>query len=454
MRILSVRTGMISFFGSNLRQQGQPDNRDRRLFPSQQNPLWVHHSHRYCRGIMRNHPVPAEGKGTALTRADVTVHAGTGDRVSRLRRWCVEAALPFWSSVGFDPTLRSFHEKTDLAGAPIVRSSRRTMVQCRQVYCFAHTALLGWYPYGEDIAIRAVDGLLDRHWRADGQNGFIFSIDADGFPHDGRRDAYAHAFAAFALAYAYRLRPDPKYKAVADATFAFCDTALAGEGGGLIDCLPRADMIRRQNPHMHLFEACLAWHETTREEWYLARADALFQLFSNHFFRPDTGTLGEYFDDDWQPAEGKAGRLCEPGHHFEWVWLLRRYAAASGVNVAAHADALFDHACRFGIDARQTVVEEIEMDGSPSRTTSRCWQQAEGLKGALAQHESGHAGMPAFAERRIDVLLDRFLGKPFTGGWIDTVAADSTPLAAFVPASTLYHVVLAATEADRVLGKR
>lgn len=403
--------------------------------------------------MKQNHPVPAGGSGTGSTDTDAPAPAATGNGVSRLRRWCMETALPFWSSVGFDPALQGFHEKTDLDGAPMAHSPRRTMVQSRQVYSFAHTALLGWYPQGEDIAIRAADGLLASHWRADGQDGFIFSIGPDGRPYDGRRDAYAHAFAAFALAYAYRLHQDPKYKAVADATFAFCDTALAGPGGGLIDCLPRADLVRRQNPHMHLFEACLAWYETTGEEQYLARADALFQLFSKNFFRPETGTLGEYFGDDWQPAQGKAGRVCEPGHHFEWAWLLRRYAAASGVKVATHADALFDHACRFGIDTRQTVVEEIEMDGSPSRTSSRCWQQAEALKGALAQHESGHAGMTEFAERRIDVLLDRFLGKPFPAGWIDTIAADSTPLADFVPASTLYHVVLAATEADRVLGK-
>lgn len=404
--------------------------------------------------MRQNHPVSATGSGTGSTGTDLSAPAATGDGVLRLRRWCVETALPFWGSVGFDPLLQGFHEKTDLNGVPFVSSPRRTMVQSRQVYCFAHCALLGWYPEGEALAILAADGLLARHWRGDGNEGFVFSIDPNGRPHDGRRDAYAHAFAAFALAYAYRLHRDPRYKAAADATFAFCDTALVGPRGGLIDCLPRADHIRRQNPHMHLFEACLAWYETTGEEQYLSRANALFQLFSKHFFRPDKGTLGEYFDDDWQPAEGKAGRVCEPGHHFEWVWLLRRYGEASGVRTAAHADALFDHACRFGIDARQTVVEEVEMDGSPSRTSSRCWQQTEALKGALAQHESGHAGMPDFAAQRIDVLLERFLGKPFAAGWIDTIAADSTPMAEFVPASTLYHVVLAAAEADRVLGKR
>lgn len=372
--------------------------------------------------------------------------------VAELRKWCTSEALPFWGSVGFDQKAQAFHEKTDFSGAPIADAPRRTMVQCRQIYSFAHAAKLGWYKEGADLAIAAANSLIARHWRADGNDGFVFSVDAMGKPHDVKRDAYAHAFGAFALAYAYRVNPDPIYKDVANATFRLCDTLLAAPSyGGMIDALPRPDKLRRQNPHMHLFEASLAWYETTGSAPYLSRAAELFSLFATRFFHPEEGALGEYFDDRWEPVPGLTGKLCEPGHHFEWVWLLRRFQRASGRPVGQYTDPLFDHARRFGVDTNKTVVEEIHMDGSSSKASSRCWQQTEALKGAVAQYESGVPGTLDFAKQTTDVLLKRFLGRPFGGGWIDNIEPDSTPKVDFVPASTLYHVILAAIEADRVI---
>jgi mannose/cellobiose epimerase-like protein (N-acyl-D-glucosamine 2-epimerase family) len=47
-----------------------------------------------------------------------------------------------------------------------------------------------------------------------------------------------------------------------------------------------------------------------------------------------------------------------------------------------------------------------------------------------------------------------FLGRPVPGGWIDHVDANGAPIIDFMPASTLYHVFLAAAEADRVWGRQ
>jgi mannose/cellobiose epimerase-like protein (N-acyl-D-glucosamine 2-epimerase family) len=54
----------------------------------------------------------------------------------------------------------------------------------------------------------------------------------------------------------------------------------------------------------------------------------------------------------------------------------------------------------------------------------------------------------------IDRLLAVFLGRPVAGGWIDHVDANGAPIVDTMPASTLYHVFLAAAEADRVWGKQ
>ena len=64
------------------------------------------------------------------------------------------------------------------------------------------------------------------------------------------------------------------------------------------------------------------------------------------------------------------------------------------------------------------------------------------------------SGPSSAAARTIDRLLAVFLGRPVAGGWIDHVDATGAPIVNSMPASTLYHIFLAAAEADRVWGKQ
>ncbi len=50
----------------------------------------------------------------------------------------------------------------------------------------------------------------------------------------------------------------------------------------------------------------------------------------DHFIDGGTGALREFFDHDWAPIPGDKGRIVEPGHLFEWAWLLLRWAERRG----------------------------------------------------------------------------------------------------------------------------
>src|SRR2546430_12326694 len=108
---------------------------------------------------------------------------------------------------------------------------------------------------------------------------------------------------------------------------------------------------RRQNPHMHLLEALLALHVATGEKNWLRRAGALVDLFKRRYVDLDTGALIEFFTADWFQAAGTAGALREPGHQFEWVWLLHEYFRLSGDDsVTPYAERLFAFGTQFGIE--------------------------------------------------------------------------------------------------------
>jgi mannose-6-phosphate isomerase len=204
---------------------------------------------------------------------------------------------------------------------------------------------------------------------------------------------------------------------------------------------------------MHLFEAMLAWFEATGREEFLARAGDIHGMMAGRFFQSRTGILAEYFDGDWRPQAGTAGRICEPGHHFEWSWLLRRHARLKGQDDPPIARALKAFGDRHGFDAEGFVVDQLLDDGRVHKPSRRSWPHTESIKAEVAAAEAGDSEAPARAAQTIDRLLAAFLGRPVPGGWIDHIDAKGVPIVDSMPASTLYHVFFAAAEADRVWGQ-
>jgi mannose/cellobiose epimerase-like protein (N-acyl-D-glucosamine 2-epimerase family) len=372
--------------------------------------------------------------------------------VARLKRWVVDEALPLWGETGFDAPRGSFVERLTFEGSPLLSAPRRAMVQARQIYVFSHAALLGWRPEGKAAALEAAHRLIDRYHGVDGSHGWVFSVHPDGAIHDAKRDFYAHSFALFGLAWAYKLSPEPRFLAAALDTLNVLDQHFESPTGGYHTALPGVASQREQNPHMHLFEAMLAWFEATGREMFLARAAELYGMMAARFFQHKTGILAEYFDGSWNPRDGIDGRICEPGHHFEWSWLLRRYAALSGRGDSPVAHALKAFGDRYGYDFEGFVVDQLLDDGRVHRTSRRCWPHTEAIKAEVAAAETGDGQAPARAAHAIDRLMGAFLGRPVAGGWIDHVDATGAPIVDSMPASTLYHVFLAAAEADRVWG--
>jgi len=368
--------------------------------------------------------------------------------------WAIDAALPLWATAGFDAEHGRFEERLTLAGRRLPDVPLRLMSQARQIHAYALAARRGWHADAIALVERAYVSMVRDYRGRDDREGWIFSIRRDGTVADARRDLYTHAFVLLAIASYVEATGRREALVLADETIEFIKRHMAApEGGGFVEELPANGGVRRQNPHMHLFEGLLSLWECSRQERYLTQMTELFELFATRFFRADPGIVGEYFTADLKPVDGVIGRIVEPGHHHEWVWLLRRFEQASGRSVQAYVDALYGHADRYGFDEAGMIVGELLVDGTPRAGVRRIWPVAEAIKANLVEARRGRTQGEGRAAALAVLLRDRFLTLDPPGGWLDRLDHNGRCVNDYMPASTLYHLLGAIDELSRFAGR-
>lgn len=363
----------------------------------------------------------------------------------RARAWLTDAALPLWAERGVDPD-GAFYESLDFSGQPQRGASRRMRVQARQLYVFCEAELRGWLPGARALADRGLDRMLAECWAPDGGPGFIHTLTADRAPLDTRRDLYDHAFGLFSLAWRFKLDGDARTKTRALAVADFVARDMAHPSGeGMMESLPAA-LPRRSNPHMHMLEAYMAWAEISGDARFFDAAAQMVGLFERHFYDRASTTYGEFFTDDWRPDPGPAGQVAEPGHHFEWTWLLSEARRLGIADLRAEAEALYDFGLRHGLDVQGFAVDEMDRQGRHTKTSRRAWCQNEHLKAHIAMARAGRPGAEQAAADAADAFLDSYLATEVPGLWMDQFDGEGRGVSSNVPASTLYHVQLAFRE--------
>lgn len=373
---------------------------------------------------------------------DRVIESGAWRR--RVHHWLFQETLPLWSTSGVDERHGGFHEALGFDRAPLMKPKRmRTMA--RQVYAFAVASARGWDGPADRLISHGIEFMV-RNGRTD-KGGWVRTLHVDGSVADPTEDAYDHSCVLLALAHAH-MSGNPDALRLGEETFAFLDAHL--EDHRMTGFLETSDGEgeRRSNPHMHLLEAFLAWHQATGERAHLRRAARIIDLFRSHFFDRESWTLGEYFDDEWKPSAGEKGAWTEPGHHFEWASLLVDFAGRSGqAELSGFARKLYASAIANGLNrATGLAYGAVSRQGLPLDLISRGWPQAEAVKAAIALDGSGGPDLKPEIEERVGRLFRWHIDPAPLGLWIDRIDERGRSLATDVPASIFYHLVCALTQ--------
>lgn len=352
----------------------------------------------------------------------ITLAAALRDHFSRV-------VLPLWRGPGFNAALKLPYEAVSAEDhQPLPVERYRAMACARQLFVFAQA--------GDAAHAHVLFDSLKHTFQDTRHGGWFYSVDAQGAPLDTTKDLYTHAFIVFACAeYARRsgnrdaLEVVHRTSTLIQSHFAAADdlfNAAYDAGFATVTGTPI------QNPLMHLTEAWLAAREATRDGLFDAALSRLANAIARHFVHAPTGCIAEL------PIGTDDNRL-EPGHQFEWFWLVKQGGTlfeASGLNNALTR--AFSFAQKYGVDQNTGgVCASLDETGQIQDAAQRIWAQTEYLR-ALASHDDpvARAALPPQIER----FQQRFLRPQ---GWFECKTPAGEVARAEMPSTTPYHLATA-----------
>ena len=361
--------------------------------------------------------------------------------------WLREDVFPLWLKNGIDQSSGSFIESLTIEGKP-TDASRRALVQSRQIYSFVTGAKLKSYDHllTKDIIAKSIQAFSKNYIQKNGS--CLHSVNAQGIPQNKDLDLYTQAFALFAFANAYEMSKDAALIDEALNIVSYLKSERRAHGGGYTE-IKNNEVMYQSNPHMHLFEAALAWVAIDSSEEWKELAHELFHLCESKFIDKTTGALCEHFDEGWIPQRTNGHFIFEPGHHYEWAWLMANYQELTGVECELLRHSLYTLADQHGINDKHLAVDEVWSNFTVKKGSSRFWPQCERIKAAVKLGlESSASVQPSFAKSADEAMeaLFTYLQTPVKGLWQDVIQENGEFSKQDPKGSSLYHIINAIYE--------
>lgn len=366
--------------------------------------------------------------------------------IADLQQHFANVVLPLWAARGFNDALGLPYDAIAAPGREAVPVTRyRAMACARQLYVFSAAGQ-------RDHADRLFESLRTR-FADTTHGGWFYSIDAQGAPRETTKDLYTHAFVIFACAEYFKRGGNRDALDVLEATLHIVETRFGADAGLYNATL--SDDFRTivdgplQNPIMHLTEAYLTASEVLRDTWFTHALRRIGEQIVATFVHRPTGCIAEL-------PIGTDGNRIEPGHQFEWFYLVSSAPAIfSGAELPTWLACAYRYAQQHGVSPTTGgVCAALDEAGRVIDPVERIWAQTEYAR-ALAtwRARADHVALPGEVslDEQLGRLRQRFLRDY---GWVECIAPDGGVVRADMPSTTPYHLMsaylaIAALEPER-----
>jgi mannose-6-phosphate isomerase len=207
-----------------------------------------------------------------------------------------------------------------------------------------------------------------------------------------------------------------------------------------------------QNPHMHLYEACLQAFRMTDDSVWVSRAAKLRMIGLQYFIDPQSGAITEFLTPDLRPLSGSAGRRREIGHQCEWAWLLFEEAElANNASLHIPANKLIDFTKEYGFASngvlKGAVFDAVSADGDVLEEQFLLWPQTEAIKLLATRHRAGEPLVGKRAQSLLCLMFERWFADHVT--FVNQLDAKGNVIWDEALTRLMYHIVLALSEGSR-----
>lgn len=271
--------------------------------------------------------------------------------------------------------------------------------------------------------------------------GMYWSVEADGYPLDTRKQVYGMAFYLYGLSEYFQAAGDPRLLQEAIQIFRLIEEkSFDAEQKGYYEAFARdwchlpdmrlsekdANEKKTMNTHLHVIEAYTNLYRYWPDALLRERIMQLLEVFEEHMIDRNTGHLLLFFDEEWNLRPD----VVSYGHDIEAAWLLQHCAEIIGhiswqEKMKAHSLRITDAAIE-GLDTDGGLWYEYNPLSQQLIKEKHWWPQAEAMVGFANAWQI--SGQEKYLQLSVNSwhFIKKYLRDNNKGEWVWGVTADYT----------------------------
>src|SRR5690606_27715824 len=232
----------------------------------------------------------------------------------------LEDVVPFWMKNSLDKDYGGYFACLERDGS-VFDTDKFIWLQCRQVWCFSMLyntveKKQEWL----DVALHGADFLIKNG--RDSEGNWFFSLNREGKALTQPHNIFSDCFATMAFGQLYKATGEKRFADIAVDTFNSILSRKDNPKGKYNKAVDGTRPIEGFSLPMILSNLVMEVEHLLEPALVEKTIQEAIHSVMNVFYQPDLGLILENVDPDGKQVDAFEGRLVNPGHGLEAMWLI------------------------------------------------------------------------------------------------------------------------------------